>query len=57
MRRLQIVAVVPGIVGDMPGFVLGNTAIIITAVGFLVLSELITASAPSGRAITFIAVV
>lgn len=57
MRRIQIVAVVPGIVGDMSGFVLGNTTIIITAVGFLVLSELITASAPSGRAIPFIAVV
>jgi hypothetical protein len=57
MRRIQIVAVVPGIVGDMPGFVLGNTAIIITAVGFLVLSKLIAASAPSGRAVPFIAVV
>jgi len=56
-RRLQIIAVVPGIVGDMPGFVLGNATIIITAVRFLVLSELITASAPSGRAIPFIAVV
>lgn len=56
-RRIQIIAVVPGIVGDMPGFVLGNTTIIITAVRFLVLSELITASAPSGRAIPFIAVV
>ena len=56
-RRIQIIAVVPGIVGDMPGFVLGNTTIIITAVGFLVLSELITASSPSGRAILFIAVV
>ena len=56
-RRLQIITVVPGIVGDMPGFVLGNATIIITAVRFLVLSELITASAPSGRAILFIAVV
>lgn len=57
MRRIQIITVVPGIVGDMPGFVLGNATIIITAVRFLVLSELITASAPSGRAILFIAVV
>jgi hypothetical protein len=54
---LQIITVVPGIVGDMPGFVLGNATIIITAVGFLVLSELITASAPSGLTILFLAVV
>jgi hypothetical protein len=56
-RRLQFIAVVPGVVGDVPGFVLGNASIIITAVGFLVLSELITASAPSGWTIPFIAVV
>mmetsp|Transcript_135 Transcript_135/g.352 ORF Transcript_135/g.352 Transcript_135/m.352 type:complete len:304 (-) Transcript_135:505-1416(-) len=56
-RRFELITMVPSVVGDMLRFVLGNATIVVLAVTFLVLPELITARAPRGRTILVIAVV
>ena len=52
---MQIVTVIPSIVGDMPGFVLGHTLIVVRAVRILVFSELVGAGSPVGWTVLLVA--
>lgn len=52
---MQVVAVIPRIVGDMSGFVLGHTRIVIRAVRILVFSELVGAGTPVGWTVLLVA--